>query len=64
MLLSDMRCSDVVVRGDLNKLCLSLVARLGAAAVEGAVGRLIIQNPFWGRCAPGRVCSVLDSGSA
>lgn len=66
MLPSEVRCREGAVcrARDKDTVCLSLPARLGAAAVEGAVGRLMIQKPLVGKCAPGRVWSLLVSGSA
>ena len=66
MLPSEVRCREGAVCSarDKDTVCLSLPARLGAAAAEGAVGRLMIQKPLVGKCAPGRVWSLLVSGSA
>lgn len=55
---SDVLCKEAGERGDLEgSFCMSLPARLGAAAVEGAEGRLRIQKPLAGMCqASGRAC--------
>ena len=63
---SDVLCSDAGERGDLEgSFCMSLPARLGAAAVEGAEGLLRIQKPLAGECqASGNACLLSAAASA
>ena len=58
----DVFCPAASAKEVLVALRLSLLPILGAAAVDGVVGRLAIQKPFEGRCAPGRDCPFLSTG--